>query len=307
MSLPPIVVIGAGSVGSFLAARLSTVTDTLLIARDSSASRFRSGIDLVGGLPGRYPVRALGWSELDRFPDGAVLLITPKIFQLPEVLPLIAARLGRDNCLVLCQNGLGVVDEADRHLPGQQWARAVAWFGSRLEPPATVHVAGIHGMELAGADEPVMAGLAEALARAGIPARQLPDVATVEWRKALCNVTTNGLCALAEAPNGAAVDDPWLHPLAEALIDEALVVARADGVALTEVDRQQVFEGAAVTGANLNSTLQDLWAGRPTEMPWMNGAVVARAERYGLAVPSHRLVNHLVRFLEASGSRVRRA
>lgn len=305
MSLPTIAVIGAGAVGSFLAARLSTVTETLLVTRDRSVARFQSGIDLVGSLSGRYPVPVVGWSGVTRFPDGALLLITPKIFQLPEVLPLIAERLGRDHRLVLCQNGLGVVDEAERYLPGQDWGRAVAWFGSRLEPPATVHVAGVYGMEVTGADDQAMTGLTEALERAGIPPLRLPDVATVEWRKALCNVTTNGLCALAEAPNGAAVDDPWLHPLAEALVDEAMIVARAEGVVLTADDRARVFAGAAVTRANWNSTLQDLWAGRPTEMPWMNGAVVARAERHDLAVPSHRMIDHLVRYLEASGSRAK--
>jgi 2-dehydropantoate 2-reductase len=41
--------------------------------------------------------------------------------------------------------------------------------------------------------------------------------------------------------------------------------------------------------------LQDVRAGRPTEIDWINGAIVRRAERYGLAVPRHRLLVDLVR------------
>ena len=305
MSFPPVVVIGAGSIGTFLAARCSTVTDTLLVARDATAERFAAGITLVGAHPGHYPVRCAGWSQIERFPDGCLILVTPKIFQLQTVLPQMAAHWRPGMQPVLCQNGLGVVEEAERWLPGPAWARAIAWFGVRFEPPATAHVAGVKAMEWAGGDPQAMAGAAELFSAIGIPPVPMGDVALVEWRKALWNVTLNGLCALAEVPNGVGAADPLLRPLAETLLAEAMAVARAEGVPVTLDDEARVFEGARVTATNLNSTLQDLWAGRPTEMPWLNGAVVARGERLGVAVPSHRLICNLVGYLEGSGSRKR--
>jgi 2-dehydropantoate 2-reductase len=305
MAFPPVVVIGAGSIGIYLAARCSTVTETLLIARDSTAARFADGITLQGTQAGHYPVRCLGWSAVESLPDGCLILVTPKIFQLQEVLAQLAPLWRPGMQPVLCQNGLGVVEEADRHLAGPVWARAIAWFGVRFEPPATGHVAGVKAMEWAGGEPQAMAAAAELWSAVGIPPLAITDVPTVEWRKALWNVTLNGLCALAEAPNGAGADDPLLRPVAEAILAEAQAVARAEGVAAGDAEAARVWEGARVTGTNLNSTLQDLWHGRPTEMPWLNGEVVRRGERLGVPVPVNRLVCNVVGYLEASGSRRR--
>jgi 2-dehydropantoate 2-reductase len=305
MAFPPVVVVGAGSIGIYLAARCSTVTETLLIARDASAERFAAGITLVGTQAGHYPVPCRGWSAIDRLPDGCLILVTPKVFQLPEALGQLR-RLWRPGMqTVLCQNGLGVVAEAERHLPGPQWARAIAWFGIRFEAPATGHVTGVKAMEWAGGEPTAMTAAAALLAAVGIPPVAIADVAAVEWRKALWNVTLNGLCALAEAPNGAGADDPLLRPVAEDMLAEALAVARAEGVAVGAAEAALVWEGARVTATNLNSTLQDLWHGRPTEMPWLNGEVVRRGERLGVPVPANRLVCNVVRYLETSGSRRR--
>jgi 2-dehydropantoate 2-reductase len=305
MAFPPVVVIGAGSIGIYLAARCSTVTETLLVARDATAGRFAGGITLEGAQAGHYPVPCLGWSAVERFPDDCLILVTPKIFQLPEVLGQLARFWRPGMQPVLCQNGLGVVAEAERCLSGPLWARAIAWFGVRFVPPATGHVAGVKAMEWAGGDPQAMAAAAELLSAAGIPPVAIADVATVEWRKALWNVTLNGLCALAEAPNGAGATDPRLRPVAESILAEALAVARAEGVAVGDAEAALVWEGARVTATNLNSTLQDLWHGRPTEMPWLNGEVVRRGERLGVPVPVNRMVCNVVGFLEASGSRRR--
>lgn len=305
MAFPPVVVIGAGSIGIYLAARCSTVTETLLVARDSTAERFAGGITLVGAQAGHYPVPCVGWSAVERFPEGCLILVTPKIFQLPEAVGQLARFWRPGMQPVLFQNGLGVVEEAARHLPGPDWARAIAWFGVRFEPPATGHVAGVKAVEWAGGDPTAMAAAAAMLEAAGIPTVAIADVATVEWRKALWNVTLNGLCALAEAPNGVGAADPLLRPVAEAILAEAMAVAQAEGVAVGEAEAALVWEGARVTATNLNSTLQDLWQGRPTEMPWLNGEVVRRGDQRGVPVPTNRLVTHLVRFLEGSGSRRR--
>jgi 2-dehydropantoate 2-reductase len=56
------------------------------------------------------------------------------------------------------------------------------------------------------------------------------------------------------------------------------------------------------TAAHESSTLQDLRAGRRTEIDAISGAVVELAERHGVGVPVSRSVLALVRFLEARGT-----
>jgi 2-dehydropantoate 2-reductase len=56
------------------------------------------------------------------------------------------------------------------------------------------------------------------------------------------------------------------------------------------------------TAAHESSMLQDLRAGRRTEIDAITGAVVALAARHGVEAPVSRAVLSLVRFLEARGT-----
>ena len=52
------------------------------------------------------------------------------------------------------------------------------------------------------------------------------------------------------------------------------------------------------------SMLQDLQAGKPTEIDALNGAVVRLASEHGVAVPVNRTLVGMVRFLESKGAAV---
>ena len=175
--------------------------------------------------------------------------------------------------------------------------RAVCWFGVRLEPPAKLLVAGVDGIELGG-DSARTAPLAGLFNRCGIPARCEKSVALVEWRKAIWNAAANGLCAILNERNGVLLEDRELEAAFTQLMDEACRVARACGVALDEADRARAFAAHLKVAANINSTLQDLRAGRPTEMPWLNGAVARLAREKGLDAPANALISRVVGYLE---------
>jgi 2-dehydropantoate 2-reductase len=51
---------------------------------------------------------------------------------------------------------------------------------------------------------------------------------------------------------------------------------------------------AALTGANRSSMLQDVEAGRPTEIDAISGAVAHEADRHGVEAPLNRAMTVLV-------------
>ena len=75
-------------------------------------------------------------------------------------------------------------------------------------------------------------------------------------------------------------------------------MAQAEGIKINDDAHKQVYETCRLTKTNLNSMLQDLQAGRRTEIPWLNGAIVVRAKQHGISVPANLLINGLVRYLE---------
>jgi len=99
--------------------------------------------------------------------------------------------------------------------------------------------------------------------------------------------------------NGALGDGPAADAAIRAACETA-AVARAEGVDLSNADAIAALERVIDdTAANRSSMLQDVDAGRRTEIDAINGAVVDRAGADDLAAPTNRTLAELVRAWEA--------
>jgi 2-dehydropantoate 2-reductase len=127
--------------------------------------------------------------------------------------------------------------------------------------------------------------IAALFVRAGLRTERRADFATAVWTKAIANAAINPTTALAGVPNGALASDPLLRAEALALAHEAALVARAEGIVLERSPEATVLTVVEASATNRSSMLQDLEAGRPTEIDALVGAIVRRAERAGIAVP----------------------
>jgi 2-dehydropantoate 2-reductase len=305
------IVVGAGSIGLFLQALLQAREDSVLCARPRSHETLRAGPLRItrggGAAEERLALRVVTVDELPGLglAPSVTVFVTTKVPELAAALAELAPHLGAAAAIVLCQNGVGVIDEARRALPAARLYRLQCWMGVRRVALDHVHVAGVDRFELAGdpADAAFLADCRSRLAATGIPCAVEPDLRRSEWRKALWNIAVNGLCCVADAANGAILEQPPLRRIAEALIDEAIVTAARDGVVLDDRDRAAVFASLARTAANLNGSLQDLRAGRRPELAYLNGAVVAAAARHGARAPVNQTIVDLVEFLAEAGLR----
>jgi 2-dehydropantoate 2-reductase len=199
------------------------------------------------------------------------------------------------------QNGLGNVERIREALGSH--ARVLVGVTSqaarRLAPGAVVHTGEgptIIGY-LAAADAPVAAAIARVLAEAGLPAMSVADIERWVWRKLALNAAINGLTALGGFRNGCIAEDPGLLESAEIIAEEVASVARERGLELGSM-RRAIAELARATAGNRSSMLQDLEAGRPTEVDAMHEAVLALAAEAGVAMPATRIVAALIRARE---------
>ena len=95
------------------------------------------------------------------------------------------------------------------------------------------------------------------------------------------------------------LDTPDGRALIAAVVDETVAAAAASRV---EVDRARIMTKIAFALANHRghqpSMLQDVLAGRATEIASINGAIVDAAAAAGLAAPVNRTLVHLVQLIE---------
>jgi 2-dehydropantoate 2-reductase len=290
-------VIGAGAVGSVLAALLerSGRIKVGLVGSSVHWSAVRDGGLLIEtGLPSPTRV-ALATQAPEALPDldaRDLALLTGKLTQLEAIAGRLRGRLERAGGIIALQNGLGI-DEWAQSLLGRPVDRGLVHFGAHIPAPGRVRFFP-GGLRLRPA--PATAALAALLADSGLRCELAGDFRAAEWRKLATNCLANPLAALLGVAN-AQVGRSELDGVKRALLDEVRSVAAAEGVQLefTVEDFNRTITGA--TAGNVPSMAMDIARGAPTEIDYINGAVVRRGQARGIATPMNAAIVELVAFL----------
>ena len=143
-------------------------------------------------------------------------------------------------------------------------------------------------------------GLSDLLQEAGIRSHAVEEGLPLIWKKAMLNAGLNPVCALLGQENGMLPESRSFALSIEAA-KEVIEVAKVAGVDLSESDPERLLRDLCRdTASNRCSTLQDLERGQQTEMDWICGAVARIAERSGIDTPANRLLAKLVQDAEVA-------
>lgn len=134
------------------------------------------------------------------------------------------------------------------------------------------------------------------------PLHYTADIDRALWCKLAINGVINPLTALENCSNGALLE-PRHGPILESLCAEIEAIARAAGHPLfAQPLIHQVKQVAASTAANRSSMLEDISAGRPTEIDQITGYLCRVADARGVAAPLNRQLLQEIHRLEGTHS-----
>ena len=304
-----IAVIGPGAVGCLLAFFLAEAgEDVQLVDYRPERAAFLQEQGIRLQTPGgesrtvALPCRLPGEAEPA---DLAVMAV--KAHQTAAAAQSLPVLLAPGGVGLSLQNGLGNLEAMARVLGPERLLAGITYLGVTRQAAGQILYAG-KGEVLIGAPpgSRVSAGETEAAAalfrRAGFTCRSVPDIEVLLWDKLLINAGINPLTALLRVPNGALPDLPEAWSLAAAAAAEVQAVARAIGLNLTGDPAARLLQVCTATARNRSSMLQDVLAGRATEVESLNAQVAERGAAVGVATPVNDLLTRLVRSLEASAA-----
>ncbi|TMC68213.1 MAG: 2-dehydropantoate 2-reductase [Chloroflexi bacterium] len=210
-----------------------------------------------------------------------------------------AARLlAPDGVALTIQNGLGNYEILAEHVGRERAAVGVIYVGAQLvngELRATGPGKVEMGRPPAAAQRARLDGLARSLRDGGMDVTVVDDPWPAVWRKVVTNAAVNPLTALVRRTNAELLADAPASRVADGIAREVARVATASGVRIGEDEAVKQWRTmAALTGANRSSMLQDVEAGRPTEIEAISGAVAREGERRGVAAPLNQAMTLLV-------------
>ncbi len=208
-----------------------------------------------------------------------------------------------DSSLILTlQNGMGNADTIAEVIESARIIAGTTSHGATMLGPGSIRHAGIGpttiGMWADGGKDKALY-IAKFLTEAGIKTEAVDDIQNVIWNKLLVNVGINAITALTGIKNGQLLDLSATQDISRAAVEEAMELARAQGVMIRGGSVGHVFEIAKATSPNRSSMGQDVDNKRFTEIEAINGFVVREASKIGLKVPVNKTLTALIETLQS--------
>ncbi|HMQ29336.1 MAG TPA: 2-dehydropantoate 2-reductase [Chloroflexaceae bacterium] len=300
-----IYVLGSGAIGFPLAAYLAHAGRSVVAVRTSRGDIPRGAVTVTarsGDERVSASVETVSLAGLERL-DGLIVLAT-KAYANGDLARELGAR-GARGPVVILQNGVGVERP---FLEGgfPEVYRCVLYITSQAASAHefTVRPVTASPIGVVRGDEAGLARCVEALHTPGFPFRAEARIEREVWKKAIINAVFNSVCPLLEVDNGVFARDEAALALAREVVGECVVLTDRLGLALGEGELlEQLLLISRRSDGQLISTLQDLRAGRPTEIESLNLEIarVGAALEPGLALPRVELLGRLVAAKAALG------
>jgi len=302
-------ILGPGALGCLLAARLHEAGETVCLVdyqKERAARLLRQGLE-IQSLAGTLRHVRLPVALASEVGPCEVTIVAVKAHQTPTAARNLPVLMAAGGLALTLQNGLGNLEAMARVVGPQRLLAGVALLGVTRQDEGRIIHAGAGpifigvpaGSQVPGAE---LTALVKLFQQAGLECQAQDDIEAVLWEKLVVNVGINPLTALLRVPNGALLELPHVWELAVAAATEAQAVACAAGLNLRGAAAERLRQVAVATAANRSSMLQDMLAGRPTEIEALNAQVVARGRALGLPTPVNDLLTRLVRAASQSAA-----
>lgn len=282
-------VFGAGSLGTLVGAILSRAgVETHLVGRERIVRAFDDGVR-VEGIEDFVARLSLSTEPI----DAEVTLVTVKSYDTEDAAEALASTVGEDDTVVSLQNGMGNEEVLDGALDATVIG-GTATYGANMREGSVEYTG--EGEVVVGDYTGGASRVAETVAEllgAGLEASATDSMDAALWEKLAVNAAINPVTALTRLTNGEAAERA--SDVMCAAAKETAAVAHEEGVQVEEAP-ERALEVARSTAENESSTLQDIRAGRRTEIDALNGYVVKEAKE--APTPTNRTLAALVRATE---------
>ena len=299
MKIQSVAILGAGAVGSYIIWGLSKKDNIRLgvIAEGDRARRLKESGCAINGAVYRPEV----WTPQEA--QGVDLLVVAlKYGSLPGALESIKTAVGSNTVVMSLMNGV----DSEELIAAQVGAEHLLYSfikvashkeadGYHFDPDATLGV--IYGERFAPFESERVQAVRELFTDSWVNFRVTEHIQEEMWSKFRLNVCNNLPQAILGAGVGCYQSSAHMKAISDGLCHELEAIAVAKGIDLSKVDASS-RHGSLVPPATRYSTLQDLDAGRHTEIDMFSGALMRMGQELGIPTPYNEYTYHMIKALE---------
>jgi len=302
-----VAVIGVGAIGSVITYALNEAgIKPVLIHRNARVAKlYREYGVKVKVLGGEERIIEGLHTTYDNTQPGSIGLafVCVKAYDVRDVLSKLPRLLSRDPVVIMCQNGLGSTELAERIVGPNNVLQAVIGFGANRVSRHEVRLTGI-GQSYVGPKRRGAPSTLHAVAKhvsellREISFKYVDESEGYRWVKLGINAGINPVTAILGVKNGVVSNDVRARGVALAAASEVKEVAVAKGISLPMDPGNALLDVARSTAENYSSMLQDIRSGRRTEVDYINGSVYLEGLKVGKVCSVNYTLWNIVKSLE---------
>ena len=284
-----VLLIGLGAIGTLYAAALGKVPSIrfrVLVDEKRRARYLKNGVYLNGE---KLDFRWITPEQADG-EKADLILIATKSHGFDSAMEMIAPFVGKDTLILPLLNGISAPESLQKRFGGTEELYGFFLGHASVREGTRVCHDGVGKLYFGRQDNSVTAPCVRAIAELFDSAKiayEIPeDMKSALWKKYVLNVGVNQATALFRADYGTLQKNPPMLDFAGRLMKEAVQVAEKAGVNGTESMVESAMEVIlSMPGEAKTSMLQDVLAGRPTEVDLFAGTLCRLGKKYSVAVP----------------------
>lgn len=307
---PTIGIIGMGPVGSILAAHLAkngedVVAEDILEKILSKIRKNGLRISGITKLTAMINKTADSITQLAEY-DPKVIFIATKASVLKYVLPELRKIYTPERRIVSYQNGLDNERIIAEVLGIETTYRVIINYAGNLVSPGNISMNWFQPPNYVGAfhkgrytTDETTRHIAKMMTASGLRTEETSDLKKHAWEKTILNSALCSICAVTGQTMKEAMEFQYSRDLAVRLLEEGLMVAKADGCTFGSKALSQFTSYLEKGGAHKPSMLIDIEKKRSTEVDFMSGAIARYGKMYGIPTPVNSTFTKLLKALES--------
>ena len=298
MKIQKVALLGAGAVGSYIIWGLSRCSHIQfgVVAEGKRAEHLKQGCVINGTV--YHPAV---WTPQEA--HGADLLfVALKYGSLPGAMDSIRTVTAENTIVMSLMNGVDSEELISAEIGPSHLLYSLIKIashrksdGTQFNPEATIGI--IYGELTAPFQSERVQAVAELFEAAGLRARTTEYIQEEIWGKFRLNVCNNLPQAIIGAGVGCYHDSVHMDAISNSLRAELEAIAAAKGI---DMDKSATpfSHNSTDLPSSRYSTLQDLDAGRHTEIDMFSGALIRMGKELGIPTPYNEYTYHLIKALE---------
>lgn len=282
-----IVIVGQGAIGLLWYHHLSQDSQmkiSLLCSNNLKNKPLHYSFTDINNQLNTYPLLS---AQANSLANADIVIICVKSYQAQKALDTLSNRISSKTLIVFCHNGLGAITNLSSIK--QPCFALLTTHASKVLAPFHIQHTGIGHSDIG-----LISGKASYKGKeclASILHNALPSLTYVDniiekqWLKLAINSVINPITALHNINNGEVLSSRFNDKI-EQLIQEIVTVAAKDNIVFDFFAlKSQIQKVAKNTAKNCSSMRSDVLNKRLTEIDYINGYLVKRAQHHNIEVP----------------------